>query len=411
MPLNAEHDVTVWLTADEASARLAISKPTLYAYVSRGRLARSFDDSGRRSRFNAREVADLRASVMRPRRPDGIDLRLESAVTRLDESSLYYRGITIAEVCATRNFEATAELLWDEGSDARMHVEWKVNRAVREAAANAWASTTGSMVPGSSVTRIASVVLTIAEAMDRVMPNAGSPSKHDAIADARTIISALTASMPGVRRNDRTVAQRLWRHLARREPARGELELLDLALVCLADHEIATSTFAVRVAASTRARPAAAIVTGLGVGSGPAHGSASGPVFALLQAAQDSGRPVRAIKEALAQKKYLPGTGHKVYKTADPRHELLMAALRRADVNRSRRAIVDAVLGETQALIKVPHNVDFALGAIAFCCELPAVSGELIFSVARIAGWIAHYIEELGEPILRYRVRASYRGK
>jgi citrate synthase len=324
---------------------------------------------------------------------------------------MYYRGIPFAEVCATRNFEATAELLWDESPRETTAVEWKVGRDARARASMAWANARSSTSPGATFARVATVVLAIGESTDLSCLPGGVPSKHSAIADTRTIISALTSSLPGVRLADRTVAQRVWRHLARREPSRDALELIDLALVCLADHEIATSTFAVRIAASTRALPSAAIVSGLGVLSGPAHGSASGPVFSLLEAAHESGRPVRAINDALKQRKYLPGVGHKVYKTADPRHEMLMAALRRADVNRRKLAIVEAVLEETKALVKVPPNVDFALGALAFCCELPPNTGESIVSVARIAGWIAHYIEELDEPVLRYRVRANYRGK
>jgi citrate synthase len=391
------------LSAEEAAQRLGVSKATLYAYVSRGRLHRTIAGDGRRSLFDAAEIAQLRKRAARPVRPGSIDLRLDSAVTRLDESSLSYRGVPIKKLVGSKTFEETAELLW--GAE---HAPWRSERATTQRAAGCFADEPDPALrgPGTTASQLASGVL-LASRDDDYRQDLRPES---VIGSARRMITAVTTALPGVRQTDRSVANRIWRHLARRMPRDGEIGLVDAALVALADHELATSTFAVRLAASTRTDPYAAVAAGLSVVSGSLHGSASAHVVDLFEDAHQSGRPARAIADRLASGSWVPGFGHQVYRDADPRCVLLLDLLDRADVDRRRRSTVHAVLEEADGRVTALPNVDLALAAVSFCCALPASSGELIFSVARMAGWIAHYLEELDEAPLRYRVRAVYRG-
>lgn len=392
-----------WLTADEAAERLGVSKPTLYAYVSRGRVTRRMDDDGRRSLFDADEIARLNRRTARAPRPGSIDLRLDTRVTRLDESSVAYRGVPLRRLVGSSTFEATAELLWEVPS-----APWTCTREVTAAVAGALSSAAdaGERRPGATAT-----VLVAGVAAAALLDDYRNDLRTDAVVGAaRTMISALTTSLAGARRADATVAARIWRHLARRAPRDGELELIDAALVSLADHELATSTFAVRLAASCRADPYASVIAGLAAVAGSLHGSASASSVALLEDAHASGRPARALADRLAATGHVPGFGHKVYRDADPRCELLLQLLDAADVDRRRRATVRSLLEEAGERVPAPPNVDTALAAITFCCGLPPSGGELIFAVARIAGWIAHYLEELEAAPLRYRVRAVYRG-
>jgi citrate synthase len=72
--------------------------------------------------------------------------------------------------------------------------------------------------------------------------------------------------------------------------------------------------------------------------------------------------------------------------------------------------VVDELLALTSARLTVRPNVDSALGALSFVAGLPADTGELMFSVARIAGWLAHTIEEYGEAPVRFRAVGRYIG-
>ena len=442
---------TVWITADEAAHRLGVSKPTLYAYVSRGRIHRTLADDGRRSRFDAAEVAALGRGKPKPSSPGMTELRISSAITRIDESSLFYRGVPVASLIGSESFENVAELLW-QGAPA----SWAPNRemvarlaafssacssprsglgtrrTVHSISLNRPASASGSTMaleakalavesghrPGLAASNLAQLVLEVGSVVEDSdssrfsgFSRLSSVEPSAVLNQTAQLLGVLSAALPGVRATDQTIASRLWRHLARRAPGEGELALIEAALVALADHELATATLAVRISASTRADIYSSIAAGLCVLTGPLHGSASAGSYRLLASAAASGRPARAVDEALAEFGLLHGFGHKVYKQADPRSVALLELLKRAEVDRGKRSVVDAVLVEAKGRISRADNVDFALAAISFCCDLPPSAGELIFCFARIAGWAAHYLEELDEPPLRFRVRALYRGE
>jgi citrate synthase len=187
------------------------------------------------------------------------------------------------------------------------------------------------------------------------------------------------------------------------------LAVINAAMVLLADHDLAASTFGVRVAASTRAEPGAAVVAGLGVLSGPLHGSASRVARHMFERASEIGA-ARAVGEILAAGQRIPGFGHSIYVDTDPRAVVLLDLLRRAGGRTRAMDIVDDVLAAVNERIEQHANVDFALGALGLVTQMPLDGGEVIMSVARIAGWLAHAIEEYAETPLRFRPRASYIG-
>ncbi len=428
----AKHD-TIWISADEAAHRLGVSKPTLYAYVSRGKIRRTLADDGRRSRFNAAEVAILGRGKPKPPHPGMTELRLASAVTRIDETALYYRGVPVGSLVGSKSFEQVAALLWQQEPSTWVAERGLVDQIVLfrtmlmqapepgrrspSTSRNSESSHGGiGHLPGQAASQMAQLVLQLGYLCSQREPGR-SENQTDLFAcevvanQTSKLLSVLSVSLPGVRKSDRTLAARLWRHLSQRVPREGELEMIEAALVCLADHELATATLAVRLAASTRADLYAAIASGLAVLTGPLHGSASAGCYRMLASAAATGRPARAIDEALADYGLIHGFGHKVYKGSDPRSVALLQLLHQADVDRGKRAVVDAVLAEVKTRIPQHDNIDFALGAITLCCDLPPSAGELLFCFARIAGWAAHYTEELAEPPLRFRVRAVYRGE
>ena len=181
---------------------------------------------------------------------------------------------------------------------------------------------------------------------------------------------------------------------------------VNAALVLMADHELATSTVAVRVAASVRADPYDALLAGLATLAGPLHGGASQQAYELLVVAERDGVP-RALNDALRERGRLPGFGHAVYKSGDARFDALLV-LAEPLLSEERRALLHEVIALAAAHDVPPANCDLALAALSWGTGMPPDTGRTLFAVARLAGWAAHYMEELTEPPLRFRARAVY---
>ncbi len=99
-----------------------------------------------------------------------------------------------------------------------------------------------------------------------------------------------------------------------------------------------------------------------------------------------------------------------MYRGTDPRFAVLRSAVGRLgtpELGRTLDAVVD--LAAERGL--PPPNVDLALAALTLAADMPDDAGRTIFTIARVAGWTAHYLEELGEQPLRYRARAVYAGR
>ena len=175
---------------------------------------------------------------------------------------------------------------------------------------------------------------------------------------------------------------------------------MDRALVLLADHELATSTLAVRVACSVRADPFAAIAAGLSVVSGRLHGGASVETADLIARADVDGAAA-TVAAHLDQGRRLPGFGHSVYRRGDPRVAPLLEAVRGVPGADHTVELVDEVIAEAGRRLAHLPNVDLALGALLHAGGFPPDAP--LFAVARLAGWGAHYDEEATERPVRFR--------
>ena len=205
------------------------------------------------------------------------------------------------------------------------------------------------------------------------------------------------------------IAGRLWGHLAGRRATPALLGALSAALVLVADHELAASTLAARVAASVRADPYAVVATGLGAVSGALHGGASLGAETLLSAAAVPADVPPVIRDLLRRGERVPGFGHFVYRAGDPRAALLLDLVRAAAPRDGRLAVAEAVRAEVAARGLPGPNIDFALAVLTRVAGMPDGAGEAIFAVGRTAGWIAHAIEEYARAT-PLRPRAVYTG-
>jgi citrate synthase len=233
------------------------------------------------------------------------------------------------------------------------------------------------------------------------------------IAAGRCLIAGMVDCLPARRtltgRQPPTIAERLIGKLCPDEPAPGLVDVLRAVLVLLADHELAASTLAARVAASVRADPYAVVATGLGAVGGALHGGASFGAEVMLRSAGQPGDAARVVGELLRRGERIPGFGHFVYTGSDPRALCLLEMLRRAAPDSAPLAIAEAVIAEARKRALPAPNIDFALAAFATTGQMIPGAGEAIFAVARAAGWLAHALEEYDRN-MPIRPRGIYTG-
>jgi citrate synthase len=188
---------------------------------------------------------------------------------------------------------------------------------------------------------------------------------------------------------------------------------LDIALILHADHELNASTFAARVTAATLSDMHSAITSAIGTLKGPLHGGANEAVFKILmEIDQDGADPVDYIKGMLAQKKKVPGFGHRVYHTEDPRATHLRKMSRDLGTSSGNpkwfeysRKIEEFIRADK----KLNANVDFYSASTYHTLGIDVDLFTPIFAVSRVSGWTAHVIEQLDDNRL-IRPRADYVG-
>ena len=198
-------------------------------------------------------------------------------------------------------------------------------------------------------------------------------------------------------------------------PSALSTRAFDVALVLHADHELNASTFAARVAAATLTDIHSAIVAAIGTLKGPLHGGANADVMRLLIEIGPDAGPDRiddVIRGKLARKVKIPGFGHRVYRTEDPR----ATHLRRMSKDLGERSgntrwfdmsrrIEQLVTGEK----KLYANVDFYSASTYYTLGIPVDLYTPIFAVSRVAGWTAHCLEQYSNNRL-IRPRTDYIG-
>ena len=439
-----------WLTADEAAERLGVKPATLYAYVSRGVLTRRRAGDGR-SQFAAEEIERL-ARRGRSRRPAhaGPELVIRSAVTMLGDDRQYYRGHDALELARWCELEDVAGLLWTDTLERTAPLQtaplstapqqtaplqtaplstaplrtaplrtapwptaaWEASAHAVAAARTAQAGLPADVLPLERL----QVVTPVLAAHDPLRLTA---DEQAVVHIGQCLVAGLVDSLPSQHRaaarssagspGHLPVSARLWPKLTAQPPDPALRDVLRTALVLLADHELAASTVAARMAASVRADPYAVVLAGLGTTSGALHGGASLGAEALLAEIDDPGQVTHVLGQRLRRGERIPGFGHKVYRAGDGRATALLDALRAVAPQHPKLAVADAVIVEAGRRLGLAVNVDFALALLTNVAGMVPGAGEAIFATARTVGWLAHAIEEYAEPT-QLRLRAAYTG-
>ena len=418
------------LTAAEAAGLLSVKLATVYAYVSRGLIRSERIGPGRERRYRRADVLRLkrRAEV---RADPGTAARhafersaapiLDSSITLITEQEVYYRGRPATVLARTHTFEEVVALLWCGDLDVpvtelvkpvlpfvertwvqsggRLLDPWFAFQSVlpRLAAADAAAE---DLNPAAVRRTGARILLAEVSCLERLAPAAKPPSHARAGGPADADGSAVPRG---------AVARSLARAWGAVNPAPAAA-LIETALVLLADHELNVSTLAARTAASARASPYHAVLAGLAAAHGTLHGGASILVSELLRAVSRPRQARRVVGEYLRARRPLPGFGHRVYRTRDPRVDALLQHLRTSAPDHLALELAEAIAEAVGEMVTdAPMNVDLPLAVLTAVLGLPAGAAETLFIVARTAGWIAHALEQYQTSGL-LRPRARYVG-
>ncbi|MCS6624738.1 hypothetical protein N0B44_17620 [Roseibacterium beibuensis] len=375
-----------WIGRGEALARLGVKAQTLYAYVSRGRIAARPDpDDPRRSLYAVADVvrlsgdepeADIGQWLPPPEASDAPDIEIRSSVSLSAGRRLFYRGLDAVQLAETATLEDVARLMWDARSgNPFVEVRPRV----------------GTMPGHSARGRLFSALARRAEEDAEFKAR---PAETLRIECARVLDEAVDAvAGPGPRL---FLHQRLARAWKVREP---DAHLVRRALVLAADNGLDAPALAARAAAAGGASPAGAALAGLatlaGTGTIVELARESAWVVAVRRQAVDA---ARRAHEAGA----LPGFGDSAWSGGDPRAAALLAV---ADLPQD----LARAMREGQEMTGRPPTFGLALVAVARRLELPRDAAADLLMIGRLAGLLAHVLDQTtnGSPI---RARLRYVG-
>jgi citrate synthase len=241
--------------------------------------------------------------------------------------------------------------------------------------------------------RLTSQISSLVATMGRVNAGAGPIAPDPVLGHAANFLYMLTGERPG--------------GLATRA--------FDVALILHADHELNASTFAARVAAATLTDIHSTIVAAIGTLKGPLHGGANADVMRMLLEIGETATPEKVegtIKAKLARKEKIPGFGHRVYHTEDPRATHLRQMSKELTA-KAGMPVWYEMSQRIEALVKAEKklnpNVDFYSASTYHALGIAIDLFTPIFAVSRISGWTAHVLEQYANNRL-IRPRAEYIG-
>jgi citrate synthase len=339
-----------------------------------------------------------------------------------DRGVLAYFGIDIHELADHSNFEETCYLLWFGKLPTKTELSELRGRLAAERKLDPGIITILRNAPAHALPM--DVLRTAVSALSFYDPDEKNNDHNANVAKAIRLtsqIAMIVAAYDRIRKGLAVVepdpslshAANFLLMLTGKRPSATAERALDIALILHADHELNASTFAARVTAATLSDMHSAITSAIGALKGPLHGGANEAVFRILEDIAAKGAdPVEHVKGMLAQKKKIPGFGHRVYHTEDPRATHLRAMSR--DLGKTSGEpqwyeMSEKIEQFVKAEKKLNANVDFYSASTYHVLGIDVDLFTPIFAVSRISGWAAHVIEQLDDNRL-IRPRADYLG-
>lgn len=362
-------------------------------------------------------------SVMPPKGLEGV-VATASSICYIDgdKGVLAYRGIDIHELADSSTFEEVCYLLWYGKLPTRQELQDLRTLLWRERKLDAGIISYLRQAPKHALPM--DVLRTTVSALSYFDPEEKVNTRDANMRKAIRLTSQLAmvvAYYERIRKGlplvepDRYLshAANFLLMLTGETPSKTAERAIDVALILHADHELNASTFAARVTAATLSDMHSAITSGLGALKGPLHGGANEEVFKILEAIDKSGAdPVEYVRGMLSQKKKIPGFGHRVYHTEDPRATHLRQMSRELGESAGEpkwfqfsHAIEQFINSDK----KLNANVDFYSASTYHTLGIDLDLFTPVFAVSRVSGWTAHVLEQLDDNRL-IRPRAEYVG-
>ena len=346
----------------------------------------------------------------------------ESEICFIDgyQGVLSYRGYNIHTLAQNAIFEEVISLLWKGSLPKRAELEQLKKDLVAERGLPGPVIEFLRGVPKANAmdvlrTAVSMLSLYDAEAQD-MSPEANHRKAVRLMAKTATIVTtydrlrngrAVVESDPGL-----GFAANFLYTLTGKKPDEVMERAFDVALTLHADHELNASTFAARVTAATLSDIYSSITSGIGALKGPLHGGANQEVIHWLLELGDEEAAAERVKNTLAKKVKIPGFGHRVYRTEDPRatHLRVLSEELGKRTGHEKLFRMSKRMEETVRSVKgLNPNVDFYSASTYYSLGIPIDLYTPIFAVSRMSGWTAHVLEQYHNNRL-IRPRAEYKG-
>jgi len=342
-----------------------------------------------------------------------------------EKGELIYQGVNIHDLATKSTFEEVVFLLWNGRLPKRAELDelkknlaasYRLPEQILELIKGMYARVPANVEPMDSLRTIVSAMALFDEESRDLSRAATIRVATRLTARFPTIVAAMDRA-----RNDLdpvdpnpnlNIATNFLYMLKGEMPDEYDAQVLDVALILQADHELNASTFTARVVAGTLADMYSAVTAALGALSGSLHGGANTAVMKMLLEIGSVDNVESYIKDALSKKKKIMGFGHAVYRTEDPRATHLRRfskeiGQRKGDTKwYDMTAKVEAVLKREKGLLP---NVDCYSASTYYMMGIPLDLYTPIFAISRISGWTAHILEQYADNKL-IRPRAEYIG-
>lgn len=405
-------------TAQQAANLLGIHRKSLYAYVSRG-LIKAYDTPGRSKLYDADDIKRLQQAKQGKNQPHKVAKQalswhgypvLHTEVSRIDSQQLYYRTHAIDELTSRldTSFERVTALLWHpHNPDYCVQFQGEKLENLH--------TLKDALPKDLPPLKRAQIYWSLAEHEDMLAYNLDP--EHVAHTGEFIIHLGLSAVEHSLSPDEfQTPASAITHHnmssassrLARSLSMESHSHLLDLAMILCAEHELNASTFAARVAASTRASPYSVCLAGLSTVLGQHHAGTTLRIGVWL----DELLRARSIKQGIAQRmrrgESWPGLGHKLYSQGDPRAKILWEAIQKGLPNDLWEPYKN-ILQEIEKIKELGKpSIDLMLVIMIRALDGCDEDALTIFALSRCVGWIAHAMEQYNEPGI-IRPRAAFK--
>lgn len=214
-------------------------------------------------------------------------------------------------------------------------------------------------------------------------------------------------------RQDKSPAWNFLYTLQGKEPEAQAVKVFDLCLLLHTEHDLNCSVFSARVTASSLSDVFSALVSAVGTLKGPLHGGANEQVMRMLEKIKTKKEAEEFVDQALLKREKIMGFGHRVYKTRDPRAEILKTFAKELTTQAGKESLYDiSVTMEQRVRAKknLCPNVDFYSASVYHCLNIPTDLFTPVFAVARMVGWLAHIFEQYKKNRI-YRPKGKWIGE